>query len=538
MLKLTSRLVVAGAAGPGIAFAAQSESPGAAGLVAGEVSGAEAGNKVLREGGNAIDAAVTAALVACVVVPNGCGIGGYGGHMVIAPAGGKKTIAIDFNTSAPATARPDMFQLDDRGLVRARINEYGWLSAGVPGTLAGLQRALDRYGTRSFREMVAPAIRLAEEGFPISEGLARGIRAVVNQLRKDPGSAKLLLKDGEPLQAGDRFRNPNLAKMLEKLARYNSVEPFYSGDIARRIAEEFHKHGGLVTAMDLAGYQAREVEPLEFEWRGLTIRTAPLTAGGLTVLQALSILKALDWDKRPASGARTHALVEALRLSWHDRLQQLGDPEKANVPVARLLAEEYVRSLAAKIERTVQDRRPLPLQADSRRQSGTVHLNSADRHGNTVALTLTHGNTFGACVTVEGLGLTLGHGMSRFDPRPNHPNSPGPGKRPLDNMCPTIVLSDGRPLLALGATGGRKIPNALFGVLTHYVGLGASASDAVAAPRLHTEGGLDLTLERAWPESETELLKAIGYTVNSGNSAIVHAISFDPQTRAYRAAAR
>src|SRR6266516_1281233 len=514
MLKLTSRLVVAGAAEPRIAFAAKSESPSAAGLVAGELTGAEVGNKVLQEGGNAIDAAVAAALVACVVVPNGCGIGGYGGHMVIAPAGGKKIIAIDFNTSAPATARPDMFPLDDSGLVRARINEYGWLSAGVPGALAGLQRALDRYGTRSFREMVAPAIRLAEEGFPISEGLARGIRAV------------------------DRFRNPNLAKMLEKLARYNSVEPFYSGDIARRIAEEFHKHGGLVTAIDLAGYQAREVEPLEFEWRGLTIRTAPLTAGGLTVLQALSILKALDWDKRPASGARTHALVEALRLSWHDRLQQLGDPEKANVPVARLLAEEYVRSLAAKIERTVQDRRPLPLQADSRRQSGTVHLNSADRHGNTVALTLTHGNTFGACVTVERLGLTLGHGMSRFDPRPNHPNSPGPGKRPLDNMCPTIVLSDGRPLLALGATGGRKIPNALFGVLTHYVGLGASASDAVAAPRLHTEGGLDLTLERAWPESETELLKAIGYTVNSGNNAIVHAISFDPQTRAYRAAAR
>jgi gamma-glutamyltranspeptidase/glutathione hydrolase len=219
-------------------------------------------------------------------------------------------------------------------------------------------------------------------------------------------------------------------------------------------------------------------------------------------------------------------------------LQLLGDPEKVNVPVARLLGEEYVHRLAAKIERTVKDRRPLPLQSDSRRQGGTVHLNSADRHGNTVALTLTHGNTFGACVTVEGLGLTLGHGMSRFDPRPNHPNSPGPGKRPLHNMCPTIVLGDGRPLLALGATGGRKIPNALFVVLAHYIGLGASASDAVAAPRLHTEGGLDLTLERAWPESEAELLKAIGYTVNSGSSAIVHAILFDPQTRAFRAASR
>src|SRR5438093_8197057 len=170
MLKLTSRLVVAGAAGPGIAFAAKSEAAGAAGLVAGQSSGAEVGNEVLQEGGNAIDAAVAAALVACVAVPNGCGIGGYGGHMVIALAGGKKIVAIDFNTSAPTSARPEMFPLDDRGQVSARINEYGWLSAGVPGTLAGLQLALDRYGTRSFRQLVAPAIHLAEEGFPISEG--------------------------------------------------------------------------------------------------------------------------------------------------------------------------------------------------------------------------------------------------------------------------------------------------------------------------------------------------------------------------------
>ena len=216
MLKLTSRLVVAGAAGPRIAFAAISESPSATGLVAGELSGAEVGNQVLREGGNAIDAAVPAALVACVVVPNGCGICGYGGHMVIAPAG----------------------------------------------------------------------------------------------------------------------------------------------------------------------------------------------------------VKALDWDKRPASAARTHALVEALRLSWHDRLQRLGDPEKANVPVARLLGEEYVRSLAAKIERTVNDNRPLPLQADSRQQSSTVHLNSADRQGNTVALTLTHGNTSGACVTVAGLRSFIRIWWSRGDSNP------------------------------------------------------------------------------------------------------------------------
>lgn len=538
MLNLTGRWMVAGATGSHIVLAAESPAPHLQGLVAGQPRGAEAGNKVLQEGGNAVDAAVAAALTAGVVAPNSCGIGGYGGHMVIALASGKKVTAIDFNSAAPAAARPDMFPLDDRGAVRGRINEYGWLAAGVPGTLAGLQLALDRYGSRSFRQLAAPAIHLAEEGFPVSEGLAGAIRALTNQLRKDSGSAHLLLKDGAPLQTGDRLRNPDLAKMLGELAKRNSVEPFYRGEIARHIAGEFQNRGGLVTARDMTAYEAHVVEPLELKWHGFTICTAPLTAGGLTVLQGLSILKALDWDKQPATVARTHALVEALRVAWHDRLSLLGDPESRSVPVARLLSELYARSLAAKVEGAVKNGRPLPLKTDSRPQSGTIHLNSADRHGNMVALTLTQGNTFGACVTVEGLGLMLGHGMSRFDPRPNHPNSPGPGKRPLHNMSPTVVLRDDRPLLALGATGGRKIPNSVFGILTHCVGLGASASEAVAAPRLHTEGGLELTLERTWPEADAEHFRAIGYAVKAGAGAIVQALYFDPQTRAYRAAAR
>src|SRR5205807_4453211 len=233
------------------------------------------------------------------------------------------------------------------------INEHGWLSAGVPGTLAGLQLALDRYGTRSFRELVAPAIRLAEEGFPVSEGLARGIRAVAKQLRQDPASAKLLLKEREPLQAGDRFRNPDLARLLETLARKDSVEAFYRGEVARQIAAGFQQHGGLGTAKDMAAYQAREVEPLELKRGNFTIRTAPLTAGGLTVLEALSILQSFSWDKRPSTSASTHALIEALRAAWHDRLQLLGDPDQAAMPVERLLSKEYTLNLAGKIEAAI-----------------------------------------------------------------------------------------------------------------------------------------------------------------------------------------
>ena len=538
MLSLTGRLVVAGAVGSTFVCRADSQARESGGLVAGQIRAAETGNKILRDGGNAIDAAVAAALVAGVTVPNGCGIGGYGGHMVIAVRGRNKVTAIDFNTAAPAAARPNMFPLDEKGVVPGRTNDFGWLAAGVPGTLAGLQFALDRYGTRSFREMVAPAIRFAADGFPVSDGFARAIRSMANQLGKDPASAKLLLRDGEPLQAGDTFRNPDLARMLEVLARANSVEPFYRGEIGRNIAAEFRRNGGLVTLKDMAEYKAREVAPLELEWRGYKICTAPLTAGGLSVLQALRILKTLDWDKMPASTDRTHSQIEALRLAWADRLALLGDPEKVKVPAEQLLSEKYARQLSSKVESAVKDGKPLPLKIRSRAQSGTIHLNSTDRHGNMVALTMTHGNAFGACITVEGLGLILGHGMSRFDPQPDHPNAPAPGKRPLHNMCPTIVLRDSKPLLALGATGGRMIPNAIYNILAQFVGLGASIDDAVAAPRMQTDGNLDLTLERKWPETEAGVLKQMGFNVKQGASANAHAIFVNPENGAAHYAAR
>jgi gamma-glutamyltranspeptidase/glutathione hydrolase len=544
MLKLTGGVIAAGAVTRSISFASPDD-PNTRGLVAGQVRAAEVGNKILRDGGNAVDAAVAAALAAGVAAPPGCGIGGYGGHMVIALKGGKKVTAIDYNSAAPAVARPDMFPLDESGAVRRRVNEYGWLAAGVPGTLAGLQLALDRYGTRPFRQLVAPAIQLAEEGFPITDGQSRAIRMVSAQLLKDAASTRLLFKDGEPLQAGATYRNPDLAKMLGKLAAENSVASFYRGDTGRRIAAEFQRHGGLVTAKDMADYRAREVEPLELKWRGFTIRAAPLTAGGLTVLQALSILKMLDWNSSPAGPMKTQAFVEALRIAWNDRLRMLGDPEKTKVPVGRLLSEKYAREMAARVGAATKERKPLTLKTTSRDQGGTVHLNSADGEGNMVALTLTHGGPFGACVTVDGLGLTLGHGMFRFDVQPAHPNAPGPGKRPLNNMCPTVVLRGGQPVLALGAVGARMIVNAVFNVLAQFVGLDASVEDAIAAPRLHTDGNLDLAFEPKTPEADVEFLGSIGYRMRQigatplgANVANAHALLFSPENGVARAVAR
>lgn len=537
ILQWTAKAAAAGALAPLPQFAA-GQSPASQGVVSGEPAAERAGAEMLAQGGNVVDAIICAALTAAVASPHNTGIGAYGGHMTIALANGGKITSIDFNSAAPAAARADMFPLDEKGNVRGAVHQYGWLAAGVPGILAGMQLALDKYGTRSFREAVGPAVKLARDGFKLSEALAKNMQGCGVQFRKDDGSRKLYLKDGEPLRPGEVFRNPEVAAMLATLAERNSVDSFYRGDIAQQIAGAFKKNDGILTADDLAAYRAREVEPVALSWRGFDIHTAPLTAGGLTVLQALRILQAMEWDRQPAGFPKTHARIEALRFAWHDRLRWLGDPDKSGVPVAKLLSPEYAGEAAVQIQRVVKEGKILPLRTESRRQTGTIHLSAVDRHGNMAACTLTHGGNFGARVTVEGLGLTLGHGMSRFEPRPGHPNSPGPGKRPLHNMCPTIVLRDGQPVLAIGARGGRLIPNAVFEALTQFVVLGRNMTEAVAAPRLHTEGNADVHFEKSWPAQDVESARRAGYKVKSGFAAVISAVSRDPKSGECRAAVR
>lgn len=537
-LQFTSGLVLGGIAPTPSAAQTKPKLPDGCSIV-GHPLAAKAGGDVLASGGNAVDAIVTAALVACVTAVHQCGIGGYGGHMVIALPRGTKITAIDFNTAAPAAAKPDLFPLDEKGQVKGRVNTHGWLSAGVPGTLAGLELALTRYGTRSLDRVLRPAIALARDGFEVTASLSTAIRAQRATILKDTATANLLLTKGEPLKPGATYRNAELADLLQTLANRKSVQPFYRGDIARKIAAAFEKNEGLVTADDLAAYQAREVRPYSLDWGDYTLYTAPLTAGGLTVLQAIHVLKVLGWEKRaPRDPATTLAKLEALRLAWDDRLKHLGDPAKTKVDIEHLLSPAHARKLAARVEQAVKDRKPSDAKGDGRKADGTIHLSASDSKGMMVALTLTHGSHFGANVTVPELGLILGHGMSRFDPRPDHPNSPGPGKRPLHNMCPTIVTRNHQATLAVGGTGGRRIPNAIFEVLTQFVGRNASLEDALAAPRVHTEGDLEVILEPAWPKEEVESLKKIGYTARTGPNATVHAVFVDPKTGLSRVGSR
>ena len=349
----------------------------------------------------------------------------------------------------------------------------------------------------------------------------------------------MLLPGGEPPRVGDSFKNPDLAAMLEKLAQRGTVESFYKGDIAAQVAAAVRAGGGLVTVADLAAYQARDVEPTSFAWNGMTVHTPPPTAGGATALEALAVLKVLKWDKwDEAMPNWLTGRLEALRLAWDDRLRFFGDPTKVDVRLDRLLSPAHAEDLAAKVRIALRDNKPVPVQADLRPAHGAQHLRALDKNGTMVAVTLTHGGYYGAQVTVDGLGLTLGHGMSRFNTEPGHAGLGHAGKRPLHNLSPTIVTKQGKPVMALGGRGGRKIPNAVFEVLAQYVGRGRSPTAAVAAPGFTPEGGLKVELEKTWPGAAAAKLQGTGYAVTRAAGGIVRAVWFTSDTEAVGGASR
>ena len=246
------------------------------------------------------------------------------------------------------------------------------------------------------------------------------------------------------------------------------------------------------------------------------------------MLQVFAALDALDWQQMPkGSPTKFQAMVEALRIAWGDRLRWFGDPKFVDVPVERLLSDKYAKESAQQIKKAIAEKRPVPVTTDGRTAGGTVNLSAVDAQGNMAVITLTHGDSFGARVTVDGLGLLLGHGMSRFEPVPGKLNSIAPGKRPLDNMCPSIVLKGGRPVVALGGVGGRRIPNAVFQTLLQFLANGRPLDDSVQAPRIHTEGGLDLHIERGIPKADVEYMRQIGYSIKPPIGAFVSAVQYD-----------
>ena len=472
---------------------------GEKGMIAtGHALATEAGAEVLREGGNAVDAAVAAALTLGVVDGNNSGIGG-GCLILIRSADGRIT-AIDGREMAPAAATKDMFVRDGKAIPGA--SQTGPLASGVPGALAAYALATERCGTMKLARLLEPGIAKAADGFEIRGGLASAIAGTAQQLRRFPGSAAIFLHpDGSPRKQGERLMQADLANTYRAIADHGP-DWFYRGPFAEEVGEWMAANGGILTAADFAAYQAKLREPLETTYRGYTIiGFPPPSSGGVHVAQVLNMLEQFDLrgiQKRDPVEASL-IIAEAFKLAFADRAYWLGDADFVSVPRG-LISKEYAKELAARID---------PQQAKDVLMHGTppewqqdvfgrhtTHIAAADAAGNWVAITATVNTAFGSKVVVPGTGVVLNDEMDDFSIMPGVPNAFGlvgaennavaPGKRPLSSMSPTIVLdSDGQPVLTVGAAGGPKIITQVVLAIVRYLDFEQSLNSAVGGPRFH-----------------------------------------------------
>lgn len=460
---------------------------------------ADAAVAILRDGGNAIDAAVVAGFVLGVVEPMMSGFGG--GGILVAHLAGGRTVVIEHAPQAPAAATPDMFELVGEGTagfygwpsVKDDANIVGPRSIAVPGTVAGLALALERFGTLSLAQALAPAIRLAEEGFPLDWWTAATIAIDMKHLRRYPATAAIFLPDGVPLPPHYEIYpsylvQSDLAATLRELAR-GGAETFYRGELARRLTADLGPDA-LLTADDLAAYEPRVYEGAAAvigSYRGLSLYGPPYEGGAVTTAEILGLLDRHPVPERPGSGDAYHLTVEAARRAFADRFAYLADHEQVDAPWATLRDPGYLAERAAGID---PERATLEVGAGhvtSPIAGHTTHLTVVDGRRNAVALTQTLLDHFGSRVVAPGTGVVLNNGMMWFDPRPGRPNSVAGGKRALSAMSPLVLARDGRPVLAIGGSGGRRILTALAQVVGHVVDHGLGPQAAIQVPRVHCE---------------------------------------------------
>lgn len=520
-----------------------------------------AGVEILRRGGNAVDAAVATAFALAVVEPAAGNIGG-GGFMLVRLADGK-TSFFDYRETGPAQATPGMYIRPD-GSVDEEAAVIGYRAVAVPGTVAGLELALKTHGTMKLAEVMAPAMQLASEGFPVSEKLARELVEQGKNLERFPASRRIFLRNGHPYKPGEIFRQPELAVTLKRIARKGAVE-FYSGKTARSLAREMARSGGLITRKDLAAYKprVRQVLRASYEQDGHSwevLSAPPPSSGGVAVIEALNMLRGAPlkgWED-PAS---VHRVIEVMRRIFADRAAYLADSDFAAVPVAGLTDPCYARELAATIDpqhasssKTVRAGVPHTCGQPAARLSApetiislgegqhTTHFSVVDAAGNAAASTTTINESFGSHVTTE-TGFLLNDEMFDFTTKPGEPNplfgliqseanTPGPGKRPLSSMTPTILLRDGKLSFVTGSPGGPRIISATLLTILNWMSLGMEAQAAINAPRFHHQWLPDrVVLEDSFPAAVEEALRAMGHeTSRRGNIGLVNAIGIDAQS--------
>lgn len=482
----------------------------------------DAGLKILKNGGNAIDAAVAVGLTLGVVDVDNSGIGG-GCFMLIRLADGR-FVAIDGREMAPAAATRDMFIRG--GKADTALSQTGALASGVPGEVAAFEHAVKHFGKKKFSELLLPAADLAESGFRLSSSYANRLKSVADEMTQFESSQAVFFKDGRTLRKGDLLKQPELAATYRGIARLGG-EWFYNGPFAQATAKWMKANGGIMTAADFANYRVVLREPVRTTYRGHEIVTfSPPSSGGVHVAQMLNILEHFELRKLDEA-TRLHVIAEAMKLAFADRAHWLGDPDFAPVPRG-LVSKDYAATLAKQInlERsTAVPKHGLPPSWNTDVfKHHTTHFSVADAEGNWVACTATVNTSFGSKVVVPGTGVVMNNEMDDFSAQPGVPNAfkligaeanaVAPGKRPLSSMSPTIVLKDGRPVIALGASGGPKIISAVLMELVGLLDLGLTPRQAVAAPRIHQQWSPDeLMIERRLPESLQTKLKQRGHTL-------------------------
>ncbi len=486
----------------------------------------QAGVEILQAGGNAVDAAVAVGFVMAVTFPEAGNLGG-GGFMLIRMANGDAAV-VDYREQAPAAATRDMYQ-DSQGNLVPHASTVGALAVGVPGTVRGLALAEEKYGKLGLAHVMAPAIRLARSGFPISYQLAQRLRSSRALLEKFDGSRHTFLHDGNLYDAGANFRQPDLARTLAAIAKHGP-QAFYTGATAKAFVATMQKYKGLITREDLAHYQAKVRTPLTGHFRGFDIITVPPpSAGGTMLIEMLNVLDPLDLATAN-SYASIHLLAETMRRAYADRASYLGDADFVSVPVAGLTSPRY----AAQLRDEILDEQPeAPVRAgqpQSFEAGATTHFSVVDAAGDAVANTYTLNGWFGSGVTVEGAGFLLNNEMDDFSSKPGSPNMFGlvqgeanaiaPRKRPLSSMTPTIVTRDGKVRLVLGSPGGSTIPNTVLEVLLNVLVYKMDVLQAVTSPRFHDQWVPDrLSLERVGFSFDTiEKLQQAGYPVSFRDS--------------------
>lgn len=512
-------------------------------VVAQEPLAADVGVAVLKSGGNAVDAAVAVGFALAVTHPSAGNLGG-GGFMLIRQANGKTTF-LDFREEAPKKATRDMYLDADGNPTKDSI--FGWRSSGVPGSVSGFALAHKEYGSKPWSELLAPAIKLATDGFTVSKALQSSLEGAAKTLATDSESTRIFLNDNHPYAAGQVFKQPDLSRTLERIQKHGE-KGFYEGETAKLLTEAMAAHGGLITTEDLKDYKTQERKPLEGEYKDYHIITAPPpSAGGVGILEMMGILAGTNYDSDgPDSPKAVHYEAEAMRRFYADRSEYLGDPDFYNVPVKSLLDAKYLAWRRGTID--PQHATPsesvapgLPRATEAKlsfwhESEETTHYNVVDEKGNSVAVTYTLNNSYGNSITAPGLGFLLNDEMDDFAAKPGSPNMFGviggdansiePGKRPVSSMTPTIITHNGKLFMAVGAPGGSRITTGVMEVILDVIDFHMNPQDAVDLPRFHEQWRPDvLYLQNGFSEQSFAALKQMGYDIKPiGGVAQVQAI--------------